>query len=158
MLAEIAEELDRWIAQQNFEARRAGLPQFRSCTIVILGQMALLEGAVALTLASTKDVDVKADYSHPVQKEFERLLNMRGRTLDPLGREVWMPEETMYTPLFEGPFVRVLVADADAVLLSKALKAPDKNRALLTEYLARGPSQRFLALAKRYALDLEQFL
>ena len=39
-----------------------------------------------------------------------------------------------------------------------ALKAARKNRQLLTEYLARGPSQRFLKLAQKYRLDLEQFL
>ena len=55
-------------------------------------------------------------------------------------------------------FVSLLVADVEAVLLWKALKASRKNRPLLTEYLARGPSLRFLTLADRYALDLEQFL
>lgn len=52
----------------------------------------------------------------------------------------------------------IAVAEPDAVLLSKALKAPDKNRALLTEYLALGATERFLTLARKYALDLEQFL
>ena len=50
------------------------------------------------------------------------------------------------------------VADIDAVLLSKALKAPLKNRALIVEYVAAGASERFYALAARYGLDLEQFL
>ena len=46
----------------------------------------------------------------------------------------------------------------EAVLVSKALKAPAKNRSLLTEYLAKGASQRFLDMAKKYGVDLEQFL
>jgi hypothetical protein len=57
-----------------------------------------------------------------------------------------------------GPFVRLLLAEPEAILLSKAIKAPDKNRALITEYLAQGASDRFLELAKKYNLDLEQFL
>lgn len=69
-----------------------------------------------------------------------------------------MPPETIYEPLFSGRFVTVLVADTDCVLLSKGLKAPRKNQPLLTEYLAQGASPRFLALAQKYHLNLEQFL
>lgn len=57
-----------------------------------------------------------------------------------------------------GALVRLLVADPEAVLVSKALKAPSKNLALLTEYLAFGASQRFIDLAHRYNVNLEQFV
>ena len=52
----------------------------------------------------------------------------------------------------------VWVADPDAVLISKACKAPEKNIGLITEYLAKGASERFFELAQKYALDLEQFV
>jgi oligoendopeptidase F len=54
--------------------------------------------------------------------------------------------------------VTLKVADEESVLLSKATKAPAKNAALLTEYLASGASERFMELAEKYGLDLEQFL
>ncbi len=158
MLAQIASELDAWIAEQNLHARAEGLVPFEPCTIKVLGQSALLEAGVALQLASTKDVAVRADYSHAVKKAFEQLLQARGRCLDPVGHEAWMPRETRYLESFKGQFVRLLIAEPEAVLLSKALKAPAKNRALLTEYLAKGASERFLRLADKYQLDLEQFL
>jgi hypothetical protein len=69
-----------------------------------------------------------------------------------------MPRETRYTELYAGRFVQMLLADADAVLLSKALKAPAKNLPLIVEYLAAGASDRFLKLADKYHLNLEQFL
>ncbi len=69
-----------------------------------------------------------------------------------------MPAETQYSELYSGRFVRLLLADPEAVLVSKALKAPVRNRPLLTEYLAKGASDRFLKLASKYAVDLEQFL
>jgi hypothetical protein len=69
-----------------------------------------------------------------------------------------MPKETRYSALYSGRFVELSVADSDAVLLSKALKAPVKNRQILVEYLARGASDRFLEMAKKYRLNLEQFL
>ena len=101
---------------------------------------------------------MKADYQDSVRREFERLLAAEGRELDPLGHEIWMPAETRYSEVFTGKFVRLLLADPEAVLVSKALKAPAKNGPLLTEYLARGASDRFFELTKKYSVNLEQFL
>ena len=69
-----------------------------------------------------------------------------------------MPEETEYDLVFDGRWVRGFVAQPDFVLLSKALKAPEKNHPLIVELLATGASTRFYDLAERYELDLEQFL
>jgi hypothetical protein len=74
-----------------------------------------------------------------------------------LGDEIWMPRETRYTVAFRGKLVRLMLAEPEAILVSKALKAPIKNRALVTEYLAVGPTERFWALAKKYAVALEDF-
>jgi hypothetical protein len=158
MLLEIAEKLDDWVAAQNAEARLNGWAQRRACTIKVLGQVALMEKGVNLTLAATKDVDVYADYDSAVQKEFARLLMAEGHVLDPVGHEIWMPRETRYGKLYEGRFVKMFLADPEFVLLSKALKAPAKNRTLIVEYLAAGASDRFLELADKYHLKLEQFL
>src|SRR6266542_3983167 len=102
MLAEIARKLDAWTVDQNLAASADGLPHLRACTIRVLGQTALFEAKVPLTLAATRDVDVRADYSDAVRREFERLLAVQGRELDPLGDEIWMPRETRYEPLCEG--------------------------------------------------------
>jgi hypothetical protein len=120
--------------------------------------MALMETGVKLTLAATKDVDVYADYDDSVEREFGRLLAAAGHELDPVGHEIWMLRETRYTKLYAGRFVQMLLADPDAVLVSKALKAPAKNLPLIVEYLAAGASGRFLELADQYHLNLEQFL
>ena len=69
-----------------------------------------------------------------------------------------MPRETRYSPLYRGRHVQLMLAEPEAILLSKGLKAPLKNRALLTEYLARTPSERFFKLVNKYNLNLEQFL
>ena len=158
MLVRVAEALDAWAIARNIEARAEGTPPLAACEIKLLGQTALLEQNAPLTLANTNDIDVRANYAHAVEQEFRRLVEREGKELDPVGHEIWMPRETRYTALFHGELVTLLVADVEAVLLSKALKAPAKNRSLLTEYLAKGASQRFLDMAKKYGVDLEQFL
>jgi len=158
MLAAVARKLDAWMVEQNLAARDEGLPALRACRIRVLGQVALLEARAPLQLTLTNDVDVQADYEHATEVEFRRLLAREGKELDPVGHEIWMPKETRYQRFFEGECVTFELAEIDAVLLSKALKAPHKNRALIVEYLAGGASERFLAMAKRYRLDLEQFL
>ena len=158
MLAEIAERLDAWVVERNLEARAEGMLQLPPCTIQLLGQSALLEVGAPLKLAVTNDVDVIADYAHAVEAEFRRLLMHAGKELDPVGREIWMPEETRYEVLFAGEFVRLEVADIEAILVSKARMAPAKNRALIVEYLARGATPRFMRLARKYRIDLEAFV
>ena len=158
MFAAVLRELDAWVDAANREAAAEGVRRLPSSTVHLLGQTALLESRVDLTLTATQDVDVYADCPWVVRKELERLLKHRGKVLDPHGSEVWMPEETLYEPVYEGDWVTGLVAQADFVLLSKALKAPEKNRALIVEFLAEGATPRFLDLSEKYDLDLEQFV
>ncbi len=157
-LPEIFLALDQWVARENVRARAQGTLVYKRCTVRVLGQAALFAAGVDLALTATQDLDAYGNYEWAVQQELERLLAEKGKILDPHGSEVWMPKETQYSPIFQGTFVEALVADADAVLISKALKAPDKNRALVTEYLAKGAAPRFLELARKYRVDLEQFV
>jgi hypothetical protein len=158
MLPEMAHALDAWVARENRVRQREGSPGLPKCRIRLLGQMALFEQKVPLALVATNDVDVVADYPFPVEREFRRLVEREGKFIDPTPTEIWMPPETQYRLLVDGRWVRLEVAEVDAVLLSKALKAPEKNRQLVVEYLARGASSRFFDLADRHGLDLEAFL
>ena len=150
--------LDQWVARENNRARADGTPAHKKCTIRVLGQAALWVAELDLTLTATQETDAYADFDWAVQKELERLLAKDGKVLDPHGREIWMPREAHYSPLYRRTHVEALVADPDAVLISKALKAPDNDAALITEYLAKGASRRFFELAKKYAIDLDQFV
>ena len=158
MLKEIVQQLDEWMKGQATEAMAEGRVLPKPCWIHLLGQMSLIETGLPFELLATNDVDVRANYDHQVKKEFERLLAKRALVLDPVGHEAWMPKETIYTTLFEGRYVTLKVADVESVLLSKGLKAPQKNTALLTDYLSVGATARFMQLAEAYELDLEQFV
>jgi len=77
---------------------------------------------------------------------------------DELSNEIWMPEETKYISIYKGQSVDGYYAEPEYVLLSKALKAPEKNKNLIIQYISIGPSQLFLDLCSKYQVNLEVFL
>lgn len=158
MLKKIFEELDKWIQEQNLERQKDGVMEICSCEIQVIGQTALVEANLSLHVPATMDVDVLANYEYLVKKKFEELLRQNGKYLDPVGHEAWMPSETEYSDFYIGKWVRAYLAKAEYVMLSKAMKAPNKNNSLITEYLASSPCDNFFKLAEKYKVDLEFFL
>ncbi len=154
-MREIFKELDDWIIESN---KQEELPSIAACYFQVIGQNALLEANCSLTLFQTADIDAYTNAQYDVVKKLNDLLEPLGKHYDILSREIWMPKETSYLPLFDGVYVQVTYALPEYVLLSKALKAPHKNRALLIEYLASPPSALFMNLAKQYEVDLSQIL
>ena len=150
--------LDSWMIQENEEFRANDSRPYKACTIRLFGQTALLEIGLGVPLVATQDVDVYADYEHPVMVKFDGLLKRRNLIVDPVGHEAWMPKETEYQLWYQGSYVTGLIAHPDFVLISKSLKAASKNRVLLNDYLALGASDRFIELAEKYDVDLVQFL
>ncbi|MBI2609461.1 MAG: hypothetical protein HYW47_07720 [Deltaproteobacteria bacterium] len=158
MIEKVLQELDKWLVQENNERRKIGTLLIKKVVIKVLGQMALIEAKLNLQLLETADVDAYISGEYIVIKKFDELLKMRNRFLDPDSEKVWMPKETQYTPLYKGRSVDGFLADPESVLISKALKAPVKNKNLVIEYLAHSPSQRFFKLAQKYKLDLNGFI
>ncbi|MFH1223122.1 MAG: hypothetical protein V1647_02115, partial [Pseudomonadota bacterium] len=60
--------------------------------------------------------------------------------------------------ILKGKIVSGYIAESEYVLISKALKAPQKNRVLILEYIAKGPSELFFQLAVKYKLNLKDFV
>lgn len=158
MLQSVFQKLDAWLIAENKVRSQEGALRLPRTEIRIVGQTGLVEAHVDLELIETMDVDALGILDHLIQKKFDDLLRPYGKRFDPLSHEVWMPKETEYDRVFDGRFVRGLIARPEYILVSKAMKAPKKNFALIQEYLAKGPSETFLFLAKKYALDLEEFL
>lgn len=158
-LAPVFEALDAWMAAENLAYQSEGLAIMHPVEIRIIGQSALFEAKLSLALAATRDVDAIADWRDDgVRRKLVDLLHAHGKELDPVAHEAWMPAETEYADLFRGKWVTARVARAEYVLISKAMKAPVKNRVLLIDYLAAGPSELFFELVDRYHVDLEAVL
>jgi hypothetical protein len=158
MLEQVFAHLDTWLIGEASATRAQGLKPLRACEFKIVGQTALLEASLNLSIAATADVDAITDAEYVVTAKLNELLRAEGLELDPLSKEVWMPVETRYIEFYSGRMVTAWRADPVHVLLSKALKAPEKNRRLLGEYIAGEPSDEFFALCKRYKVDLKRIL
>lgn len=158
MIKEVLQELDTWIQRQNQERKSEGTLLLGRAVIRVLGQTALLEANLNIEILGTADVDAYIEGDYVIRKKLDELLNTRGRFLDPDSEKIWMPEETEYRLIYKGEFTDGYLAHHDYVLISKALKAPQRNRNLIIAYLADEPSKEFFKLAKKYHLDLEKFL
>ena len=158
MLKKIFKKLDAWLEEKNKERRSEGLLPFNKAIIRVLGQTALIEAKLELHLAATMDVDAYMQADYEVKNKLNELLREEEKILDMDSAMIWMPEETEYDDFYSGKLVTAYLAKAEYVLLSKALKAPAKNKNVLTEYLAAGPSELFQKLAEKYELDLGAFI
>jgi hypothetical protein len=152
------ESLDRWIEEQNAEARREGFIGIAKCTFRIVGQAALFEANIDIEMATTIDVDAFHDAESLVVAQLSEILRQNGLEYDELSNEIWMPEETKYTDLYRGANVTVLVAMPEFVLLSKAKMALAKNKVLLREYIASGPPESFFSLCQTYSVNMLNIL
>lgn len=158
MIKQVFTELDAWAVKKNIEFIHEGLMPIKPCYIKVLGQEALIEANIDLNLSATMDVDVYSNYEYSIKAKFEELLNIKGKILDPDGEKIWMPKETEYQEIFKGSVINGYIAKVEYVLISKALKAPEKNKILLIEYLAKGPSKLFFDLVRKYKVKLEIFI
>jgi hypothetical protein len=154
LLAGIFERLDQWVAVANNAANREGFRPIPKSLFRVVGQAALLEANLEFSVAATVDVDLINDAKHEVVAKLNELLVAEGLELDPISNEIWMPSETQYLDLYKGEWVVALRAETEFIMVSKALKSPEKNKVLLRNYLAHRPPQSFFELCKKYKIDL----
>ena len=142
----------------NRELREEGALEIPRFFIKILGQTALIEARLDLTLFATLYIDAYANFNSYAKTLFSKLLEKHGLFYDELSNEIWMPVETEYKLIFKGETFDGFLAKPEFVLLSKLLKAPDKNRNIIIEYLSKGPADLFMSLCKHYEINLKEFL
>lgn len=153
-LATIFERLDQWVTAENQSATIEGFRLLPKSIFRVVGQAALLEAKVQFNVAATVDVDVLNDAKHEVVAKLSEILIAEGLELDPLSNQIWMPIETQYVEIFKGDWVTAMRAETEFIMLSKALKAPAKNRVLLRNFLATRPPLSFFKMCQKYKVDL----
>ena len=133
MLRDIFAKLDNWIEEENNQATKKSFPELKVCEFRVVDQNALLEAKLKLRIAATADVDTIDNASHSIRAMLNELLKLEGLELDPLGKEIWMPEETRYADIYLGKWIRAIRALPVFILVSKAKYAFRKNKDLILQ-------------------------
>ncbi len=129
--------------------------------IQLLGQMCLLVNprvSAILHLAQTADLDAFLRMDAFVKEELKKLLAEAGLIYDEDSTLVWIPDEAIFEPLFALTNLTVLALDPESALVSKAVKAPEKNKALIREALASGKFSKLTDRIVNAGGRLEAFL
>lgn len=158
MLELVFEKLDNWVANENRLASSGSGLLIPKSNFKLVGQYGLLEANLSFEITTTMDVDAISNARFEVLVKLGELLAANGQELDPLSNEIWMPQETEYAEFYVGKFILVERALPEFILLSKAMKAPEKNLLLIRRYIAFGPPKKFFDLAEKYKVNLEAFL
>jgi hypothetical protein len=154
-------ELNVTVEKIDRERRAEGLLPIPKAKVQLLGQMSLLSNdkvSPLLSLAQTGDLDALLRMEHVVKVELKRLLQKHGLIYDEDSSLIWIPPGAMFEALFDLDHVTVESIDPESALVSKAVKAPKKNKQLIREAIA---SDAFPTLVDRILANggkLENFV
>jgi len=159
MILDVLKKLDQMIQKENDRLRREdqmGLPKVE---ITIFGQISLLSDEKLKTqikLFSTYDVDAVVKGVHWIKVQFEKALKRQGFDLDPVSDEIWIPPNSEYVDLFVTEKIVCKRLGSLYVLVSKAIKAKEKNRILVGQAI-QIYGEKLAMLIKKYGGDIYYF-
>lgn len=136
VLEQLFLKLDAWIDIENNHREESGAGKLAKCQATILEQMSLLVDAkvsAILNLAQTGGLDAKLKMDFLVKKKLKELLAEQGLIYDEDSEKIFIPKGSKELPLFKFNNITVKRLDPESVLVSKAVKAPEKNRQLLRQ-------------------------
>jgi hypothetical protein len=136
LIDEILKELEESIKRHNAERESEGLPSLPRIEIKLLGQFSLMVDPKAsrnLTLASTMDVDALIHGEYVLEQDLKNILKRKGLELDELSGEIWIPPGGKFIPLYQSRYISCSYLDPISSLVSKAIKAKEKNRLLIRD-------------------------
>ncbi len=158
----IFSELDHlltFISEQGYNSG-AILKKSKIKILKILGQCSLLvqpDVAIRLFPTATKDLDglIEGEFV-TCRNELKKVLRKYGLVYDDLSKEIWLPENATFNQIYDGQKLEVLALDPISALVSKAVKAPDKNYSLIKRGLEIFGSKLSKEL-ERYNISTDKF-
>jgi hypothetical protein len=154
-------ELNDQIEKIITERRHEGLTGLPRAKVQLLGQMSLLVNkkvSMTLSLAQTGDLDAFLTMENVVKIEFKKLLKPLGLIYDEDSYLIWIPDDAKFSTLFDIDHVWVEVIDPESALVSKAIKAPEKNKQLIREAIASGAFPTLVDRILKHGGKLENFV
>jgi hypothetical protein len=156
----IFQKLDKRIDAINSSRREEGLSGVGKSKIKLLGQMSLIANekiSAVLSLAQTADVDALLKMDQIVKKQFEAVLKEHGLLYDEDSYLIWIPKGAKFEDVFNLKNVIVKAIDPESALVSKAVKAPEKNKQIIREAIASGKFPDLLDKIEKNGGDLNFF-
>lgn len=162
-LLAIFKELDEWMEAHNADLEAGDAAKLRPIEVQVLGQLSLLANDVVanvLTLQSTNDLDARLREN---DWNIKRILNREilpkyGLNLDSQSEDIWVAPGHKFELLHDFKNVRVKLLDAESALVSKAVKAKEKNRVLIIDAIASGEFPNLVQRIEDNGGDLEYFV
>jgi hypothetical protein len=110
--------------------------------IILLGQLSLLANQSIkkdllseLKLFATTDIDVLVKGEWVIQKALRKISKQFNLEFDELSSEIWIPADAQFIAIYEGEIITVKAIDPESAILTKAIKAKEKNRILVRDAL-----------------------
>lgn len=138
--------------EEQLERIRAHATPLPHTRVRLLGQLSLLADpafSAAVTLFSTVDFDAWIEGDWRAKQILSEVLRDYGLQYDELSGEIWMPEETEWRTMYANADLEFQTAMPLYTIVSKAVKAPEKNEQLLQAASALFGSE-LLALVRKY--------
>ncbi len=149
LLKTIFIQLNKLILKENKNRMDDGTLLVPKSQIIILGQSSLLSQPALtafLSLAQTGDLDALLRADSFVKKQLELLLSKHGLIYDEDSPLIFVPKNSRFTLFLDLPLLEVKIIDPESALVSKAVKAPEKNKQLIRQAIA---SEEYSALVDR---------
>lgn len=159
ILKTLVERLELKLSEQELQSEALGSPSLSRGEVILLGQFSLFcqpAAAEVLNLIATRDIDALVKATGGFQSQFRTVVNELGFEYDELSSEVWIPEGATYSLLYQGTRFTIQALDPISVLVSKAVKAKEKNRILIREAIDVY-GDRLISSLKKYNVDLSFF-
>lgn len=162
VLKRLFRELDLWITRENESRDKEGVFKFRKCEIKLLGQMSLLANervSAWLDLVGTRDLDADlGNIEHPIKRRMIELLKANRLEYDEDSEKIWLPAGKKFEVLFRFKNLTVSILDPESALVSKAIKAKEKNKQLIQEAIALNKFPNLIDRIEENGGDIEYFL
>lgn len=162
-LLRIFKELNERVASENADREESGSLKLRPVEVRVMGQATLLANEFAasvLTLAMTNDLDavIERNQAFMISVLKKEILPKYQLVLDDDSRLVWVPPGSTFEVLCDLKYVRVKLLDPESALVSKAVKAKEKNKILIVDAIASEKFPNLISRIQDGGGDLEFFI
>jgi hypothetical protein len=141
LMEKIFADLNQTVELENRQRLEDGTLMISKSEVIIYGQMSLMlneSAATFLKLIQTADMDAQLRMDYFTKNKLLELLKAKGLVYDDDSHLVRIPKDAKTIELFQFKNIEVKLIDAESILVSKAIHAPQKNKQLIRQAIETG--------------------